>query len=213
MIQAILYDLDGVLVDACEWHYLALNKALHAIAKTVISRVEHETIFNGLPTKRKLDILIQQGRLREKDWRAVWDLKQKLTIETIEENAGPDLEKIQLHQEMRAAGVISVCVTNSIRDTAKLMLEKTGQLPFMKFNNSNEMVRQPKPHGEGYIRAMIRLGLMPDEILVVEDSEKGRQAAEGAGANLLMIPGPHDLARAVRRRLHEQNEAAIGAVA
>src|SRR4051812_42068626 len=79
LIRAILYDLDGVLVDACEWHYLALNKALQSVAGTLISRVEHETVFNGLPTKRKLDVLIQQGRVREKDWKAIWELKQQLT--------------------------------------------------------------------------------------------------------------------------------------
>ncbi len=214
MIRAILYDLDGVLVDACEWHYLALNKALKSIANVVISRVEHESIFNGLPTKRKLDILIQQGRLREKDWKAVWELKQKLTTETIEEHAQQDAEKIRLHVETRRRGIVSVCVTNSIESTATLMLERTGQLAYMQFVISNEMVRMPKPHGEGYIRAMIRLRLMPEEVLVVEDSDKGRQSAEASGAEVLMIAGPHELTRRVCDRLAPQGVArVVGAVA
>ncbi len=216
MIRAILYDLDGVLVNACEWHYLALNQALKQVAgdRAAISRVEHETVFNGLPTKRKLDILIQQGRVRDKDWKAVWDLKQALTTETIEQNAQLDLEKIQLHEETRRAGMVSVCVTNSIEATARLMLERTGQMGFMEFLISNEMVRRPKPHGEGYIRAMIRLGVMPEEVLVVEDSDKGIQAAEASGAEVLKVAGPHELAKRVRGCLELMGAAKkLGAVA
>jgi beta-phosphoglucomutase len=174
-------------------------------------------VFNGLPTKRKLDILIQQGRVRDKDWKGVWDLKQALTTETIEQNAQLDLEKIQLHEETRRAGMVSVCVTNSIEATARLMLERTGQMGFMEFLISNEMVRRPKPHAEGYIRAMIRLGVMPEEVLVVEDSDKGLQAAEASGAEVLKVAGPHELVKRVRGCLEIQErlglEKKLGAVA
>lgn len=212
MIAAILYDLDGVLVNACEWHYLALNNALKEVAgdRAVISRTEHETVFNGLPTKRKLDILIQQGRVRATDWKAIWDLKQSLTMTTIDEHAGVDPEKIELHEWTRKAGIVSACVTNSIRETARLMLERTGQLAFMDFVISNEMVRRAKPHAEGYIRAMVRLGAMPEEVLIVEDSEKGLQAAEAAGAHVLEVAGPHEVARRVAAWLKEAAEDAAG---
>jgi beta-phosphoglucomutase len=53
MIKAILYDLDGVLVDTTEWHYDALNEALMEVAGFTIERNEHLNIFNGLPTKKK----------------------------------------------------------------------------------------------------------------------------------------------------------------
>ena len=57
MIKAILYDLDGVLVDATEWHYESLNEALKEISGFEISRLEHIQTFNGLPTMKKLEIL------------------------------------------------------------------------------------------------------------------------------------------------------------
>ena len=41
MIKAILFDLDGVLVDACDWHYLALNRALDEVVGFTISREDH----------------------------------------------------------------------------------------------------------------------------------------------------------------------------
>lgn len=205
MIKAIMYDLDGVLVDACEWHYIALNKALKKISNDVISRVEHETVFNGLPTKTKLDILIKQGRVRKEDLQAIWDMKQNLTKETIEENAKIDEKKITLHVHSWKLGIKMVCVTNSITETASLMLEKTGQLSYMDFIVSNEMVRNPKPHGEGYIRAMVKLGTMPDECLIVEDSEKGLKAAASTGAFVLHVKGPDEVPVKVVEFLGDSN--------
>ena len=63
MIKALLYDLDGVLVDATEWHYESLNEALEEVAGFIIERSEHVTTFNGIPTNTKLEILEKQGRL------------------------------------------------------------------------------------------------------------------------------------------------------
>ncbi len=50
MIKCILYDLDGVLVDATEWHYESLNYALKDVAGFIIKRDEHISTFNGIPT-------------------------------------------------------------------------------------------------------------------------------------------------------------------
>ena len=56
-MQSVLFDLDGVLVDACDWHYLSLNRALEEVVGFSIDREEHTTTYNGLPTKVKLEML------------------------------------------------------------------------------------------------------------------------------------------------------------
>ncbi len=203
MIRALLMDLDGVLVDACEWHYIAFNMALKQVANDEIAVEEHYTTFNGLPTKKKIEMLIEQGRLRPEDAAQVWTLKQDLTKEAIEGNAVYDHDKIQLHKDTYVMGIRTVCVTNSITDTATLMLDKTGQLPYMHFLITNEMVTNPKPHPEGYIRAMIKLGIMPDECIIVEDSDKGLAAAKATGAHVCHVSGPADVSAKVRKMIQE----------
>lgn len=189
MIKCILYDLDGTLVDATEWHYIALNKALKTIAgnKAVISKEEHEKIFNGWPTTNKLNELLKQERIKESDIKTIWDLKQRFTKEAIIENSEIDVDKVLLHTVLKSFKMKLACVTNSILETAELMLKKTGQYPFMDLLISNDMIKIPKPHGEGYIKAMITLGCMPEECLIIEDSIKGFMAAESTGANLLKV--------------------------
>ena len=53
MIKAIIFDMDGVLIDAKEWHYEALNNALQLFGYK-ISREDHLATFDGLPTREKL---------------------------------------------------------------------------------------------------------------------------------------------------------------
>ena len=63
-IKAVLFDMDGVLIDAKDWHYEALNKALKLFG-IEINRYDHLTTFDGLPTKVKLDLLSKRFYLPE----------------------------------------------------------------------------------------------------------------------------------------------------
>ena len=96
MIKAILYDLDGVLVDATEWHYESLNIALKEIAGFIIERSEHVSTFNGIPTKKKMEILNKQNRLPSTLFQDVWNMKQEKTKEVIEKYGSLDQNKIRL---------------------------------------------------------------------------------------------------------------------
>jgi beta-phosphoglucomutase-like phosphatase (HAD superfamily) len=66
------------------------------------------------------------------------------------------------------------------------MLLLTGQLEHLEFVITNEDVNNPKPDPEGYIKAMKRLDTIPVETLIVEDSEKGFQAARKSGARVFL---------------------------
>ena len=61
-IRAVVFDMDGVLIDAREWHYEALNEALELFGFT-IDRESHLTRFDGLPTRDKLKALSQEKGL------------------------------------------------------------------------------------------------------------------------------------------------------
>ena len=191
MIKALLYDLDGVLVDATEWHYESLNNALYDIAGFIINRDEHISTFNGIPTLKKLEILNQQGRLSKDLFDQIWDKKQEKTFEVIKNAASIDANKIRLHKQ--TSHLKKVCVTNSIRKSALLMLEKTGQLPFMNFVISNEDVSLPKPSSEGYDKAIKKLNLKPDDCMIVEDSPKGFEAAYQTNAHVYEVSGYNEV--------------------
>jgi hypothetical protein len=65
-------------LHACEWHYEALNKALQEVCNYQISRQDHETIYNGLPTKKKLERLAEEGKIQPSSFMDIWTKKQTL---------------------------------------------------------------------------------------------------------------------------------------
>lgn len=190
MIKAVFFDLDGVLVNACDWHYHSLNEALRNISDTEIERDEHMSTFNGLPTKKKLQLLSDNGRIKTEDHDKIWNEKQLLTEKVIQVHAKVDIDKQNLHKLLQKRGLILCCVTNSIRKTALLMLEKTGQLNFMKTVITNEDVVNPKPNSEGYQKAIDFFNLDSREVLIIEDSDKGYEAAIGTGAHVFRVKDP-----------------------
>ena len=187
MNKAVLFDLDGVLVDACDWHYESLNRALKDLANFEISEEEHLETYNGLPTNRKLRILVEKGIINERDVKLISDLKQHYTVEVIRDFCNPDLTKIELLSGLKKDGYKLACVTNSIRETANLMLEKTGIIDLFDVILSNEDCEHNKPHPEPYIKALVLLNSLPELSTIVEDSPKGLEAARLTGASVIQV--------------------------
>jgi beta-phosphoglucomutase len=183
MINCILFDLDGVLVDACDWHYEALNTALISSGYDPISRIDHIEKFNGLPTKVKLSML----GIPESESIKINQLKQKHTIDIITNTATVMQEKVQLHKYLKSKNIKIGCVTNSIRETAELMLKTTGQYPYIDILISNEDVKHNKPSPDCYNIAIEKLNVNFDDVVCVEDSDTGIQAAKNSKAKHLMI--------------------------
>ena len=90
IIKLVIFDLDGVLVDAREIHYEALNRALARCGnKYIIPREEHLSTYDGLPTLKKLQRLTRDKGLDPADHDKVWKAKQEETVEIINQ-MGPD---------------------------------------------------------------------------------------------------------------------------
>jgi HAD superfamily hydrolase (TIGR01509 family) len=177
MIKAIFYDLDGVLVDAVKIHRHAFDHALSLVSGFRLTDDEHELTFNGLPTKKKLEMLVQDGRVDPTKVKEIEELKQKETVRFIDKFIKEDADKAALHYWARRCGIKIACVTNSIRHTAELMLERSGQRHLIDLLVTNEDVVHPKPSPEPYLRAMAMLRIGPHEGLAVEDSAKGMESA------------------------------------
>lgn len=181
LVSAVLFDLDGVLVDACDWHYEALNAALISFGKSPIGREAHETTFNGLPTRIKLGMLgISADEADE-----INRQKQKHTIDIIRSSAKIMPEKIELLSYLRDKGIKTACVTNSIRETTEAMLSATGQIDLLDLIITNEDVKRNKPYPDCYNHAITTLGMNPLDCLCVEDSSKGIEAATASIAGHL----------------------------
>ena len=182
-IDAVLFDLDGVLVDACEWHYESLNKALKDSGYDIINRESHISTYNGLPTKIKLKMLGLSNNMIE----YINLQKQKYTLEIITNTAKTMPEKVELHRYLQSKNIKIGCVTNSIKETTEHMLRSTGQFEYIDIIVTNEDVNNNKPYPDCYNFAIDKLKANPKNVLCVEDSEIGIQAAKASIAHHLFV--------------------------
>ncbi len=191
MIKLVLFDLDGVLIDAKEIHFKALNTAL---GKYAISEEEHRNFYDGRKTKEKLTLLSERKNLPIDLHDKIFDEKQRLTIELM--NELKPIEEIKLlFQELEAKNYkIGVC-TNSIRRTVLTALAKTNLIEHCSVILSNEDVQNSKPHPEIYWKAMSMMKCLPEETLIIEDSPPGLLAAERSRASYIRVDNPYDVTR------------------
>lgn len=192
MIKAVIFDMDGVLIDAKEWHYEALNRALDLFGME-ISRHDHLVTYDGLPTKKKLEMLSLERGLSAKLHHFINDMKQQYTIELVHSKCKPTFYHEYALAKLKNEGYrIAVC-SNSIRKTMELMLQSADLMRYLDFSMSNQDVLYPKPHPEIYVKAIERMGVRSEECLVVEDNENGVRAAISSGAHLFRVYGVQDV--------------------
>jgi HAD superfamily hydrolase (TIGR01509 family) len=193
MIKLIIFDLDGVLVDAREIHFESLNHALSLVgADYVITRNEHLSTYDGLSTRKKLEMLSTRKGLPTSSHDFVWQAKQEKTNEFID-NFAVDSRIRSILQTLKARGFTIACATNSIRNTAENQLVRKGLREFIDIFYTNEDVKRPKPATEMYLRCMIDANVDPKETLIIEDSFIGREAVSKSGAFLCPVVNPLDL--------------------
>ncbi|WP_208951733.1 HAD family phosphatase [Rahnella sp. ChDrAdgB13] len=198
VIQGVIFDMDGVLIDAREWHYRALNQALGLFGLT-IDRTAHEGEFDGLPTQDKLRRLTARYGLPESLHPLINELKQTYTLQEIWQHCWPDFQHQYALAQLRHHGYRVAVASNSIRASMETMLARAQLLPFLDFYLSNEDVSRGKPDPEIYHTAIRMLGLSPQACVVVEDNPHGIAAARASGAHVLAVSHPGDVSWA---RIH-----------
>ena len=209
LIKAVLFDMDGVLIDAREWHYLALNRALQLFGKE-ISREDHLANFDGLPTRKKLERLSVDRGLPTELHEFINDLKQKHTFHIVNEHCHPNFRHEYALSRLKADGYKLALCSNSIRRSVDLMMELSNLKQYFDVTLSNEDVTHSKPHPEIYQLAMKKLGMTAENCLIVEDNDNGIKAATAAGAWLLRVGSPQDVTDdAIRHAIQKSEKDAM----
>jgi HAD superfamily hydrolase (TIGR01509 family) len=185
-IKAILFDMDGVLIEAKEWHYEALNRALKLFGMP-ISRFEHLTSFDGLPTLRKLEMLTLERGLPKELHVFINEMKQKFTMEIVHARCKPMFIHEYALSNLKYKGFKLAVCSNSVRNTVETMMQRSALSVYLDFIMSNEDVCRGKPDPEMYVRSMEHFALKPTECLIIEDNENGIKAAQASGGHLLAV--------------------------
>jgi HAD superfamily hydrolase (TIGR01509 family) len=193
VVNLIIFDLDGVLVEAKNLHFQALNEALSEINPGYkIDWSEHLNKYDGLKTYQKLNLLTQEKGLPKEVHDQVWQRKQHLTLSklnTLEQNN----ELIDTFVKLYNQGYKLAVCSNSIRRTCLTVLSKLGLIEYLDLIISNEDVKNSKPHPEMYWKAISMMSCLPEETLIIEDSPYGLLAAARSKSYILRVKNPSEV--------------------
>jgi beta-phosphoglucomutase-like phosphatase (HAD superfamily)/dTDP-glucose pyrophosphorylase len=208
--KLVIFDLDGVLLDSRDLHFHALNAALmEQDTHYVITREEHLSTYDGLPTKVKMKFLTEKKGLPPTLYDQVWKDKQDATIKLLTQLQVDD-KLVHIFKSLKEHGFQIAVASNSIRNTVKITLLRLGIMDYVDYYQTNEDVKRSKPYPEMYWNCMMACNAIPDTTVIVEDSHIGRQGAIDSGAKLLPVEDAHDLTwEKVEKVVHELKDTNV----
>ncbi len=192
MLDAVLFDFDGTLVDSETLHYLCWDRILSPLG-VKYTETEFCRVYSGRPTLESAADLVRLHGL-DGSPAALAEQKNRLFVEVAQSewpvlmpHARETLEKVKIR------GLRCALVTGSTRQEALPVLAHYDLTDYFSVVVTKDDVTRPKPMPEPYLRALELLGVTAQRAVAVEDTETGLKAAHGAGIKTYVVPNAHTL--------------------
>lgn len=182
-MKLILFDLDGVLVDTVTMHYNALNVALDYQSSKYIITSEERQHYEGKKTEDKLAMLTDVKGLPAALYHDIKKMKDEV-YQSLLETIKPNDTITNICNELLSSYELGVC-SNSNGLAVQTCLKMTGLTRYFSLTLSSDDIVNPKPNSEIYLKAMQMANVDPSDVLIIEDSPQGVEAAYKSGAHVL----------------------------
>jgi beta-phosphoglucomutase len=196
LIKAVIFDLDGVIVDTAHYHYLAWKKLAGQLG--IELTIEDNERLKGVSRMDSLDIILQLGNitLSEVEKETFATRKNAWFLEYVEQMTPRDIFPgvKELILELKERG-IRVGLASSSKNAARV-LALLGISDLFDVVVDGTMIKNSKPDPEIFLLAATKLGLSVDECIVFEDAEAGVGAAVGAGMKCVGVGDVSQLGKA-----------------
>jgi len=184
MIKAVIFDMDGVIVDSEPLHEQADNGVLNEFGKSMSKEeaikyvgVSDEVVYSELKKKHKLPLSVEE--LIKK--------KFEIDVKLLKEKSEPMPHAIELVKQLSRSYKLAVA-SSSERVKIRIVLSRLKIEQYFSVLVSAEEVAESKPQPGVYLETAKRLGVNPDRCLVIEDSASGIEAAKKAGMTVIAVP-------------------------
>jgi beta-phosphoglucomutase len=188
-IQAVIWDLDGVIIDSGEEHRLSWHRLAHEEHLPFTDEQFYATF--GMRNNEIIPKL--WGPLSAEKIKEYGDRKEEYFRENIREKAAPLPGAIELLTTLRDAGFKQVLASSTPIKNIEVISEVLGLEKYLNAFVSGETVPHGKPAPDVFLKAASVLGIAPEHCVVIEDAVAGVQAAHSGGMRCIAIAGQRDL--------------------
>lgn len=186
--RAVIFDMDGLMFNT-EDVYHQVGTELMRRRGCEYTRELSDAIM-GRPPQACFETMIRWHRLDDR-WEAMATESEGLFIALLDDFLAPMPGLLRLLDALEAAGIPKAICTSSSRRLMEAVVSRFAMGPRFAFMLTAEDITHGKPHPEIYLKAAERLGLAPEQVLVLEDSQTGCRAAAAAGTIVVAVPNEY----------------------
>ena len=188
MIKAVIFDLDGVMVESEDAHIEAEKQTFLKFGLRISSEELHN--YTGTTAKVMFTDLIAKYKLMT-TFEEINRQKEKLLLKFLRQDAEPTKGVLDLVKKLKKKGVQLAIASSSPKKLVDYVLDKLAVRGFFHVVLTAENVEHSKPNPEIFLKAAEKLGVKPSQCLVVEDAKLGVAAAKQAGMKCIGYRNPH----------------------
>jgi len=181
MIEACIFDLDGVIVDTAVYHYQAWKRLANELGFD-FTEAQNERL-KGISRIRSLELILEWGGIHKTaaEQQALATRKNEWYVEMINQMTPQEIlpGAKEFLEQVRSAGLKTALGSASKNSSA--ILERTGLLPLFDAIVDGNTVTASKPDPEVFLKGAAALGIAPVHCVVFEDAIAGIEAAKAAG--------------------------------
>lgn len=177
MIKAVIFDLDGVIVESESAHIEAEQQTFLKYGVRISSDELHK--YTGTTAKLMFTELIRKYKLNA-TFEEIFRQKEAILFKLLEKDAEPTKGVITLLKKLKSKGIKLAIGSSSTKKQIKYVLSKLDIEHLFDSVIGEEDIVRSKPDPEIFLKAAAELDVNPSECLVVEDSELGVEAAKRA---------------------------------
>jgi beta-phosphoglucomutase len=206
--QAVIFDMDGVLVDSEPFH-VQNEKLMFSRLGLDISDEEHarymgtatDVMWEQIIRERKLSLDVEETTLQT--------IQQEIPYFQSLEKIDPMPGLVNLLEKLQKSGIPMAVASSSDKAIIDIILEKSGLRKYFEHAVSSGEIGKSKPEPDVFLHAAMLLGVAPENCIVFEDSRNGIKAAKAAGMVCIAYSGGnsgHQNQSQADRRISDFNE-------
>ncbi|GAB3779386.1 HAD family hydrolase [Spirosoma horti] len=183
-MKAVIFDMDGVIVDTNPHHRIAWREYYQRYGKT-LSDADFVQYVSGKHNNDILSHLFAGKALTTDESKQLAHEKEALFRELYSKDITPVIGLIPFLQSLKDANILTAVATSAPVENLDFVMDALNLRPYFDVLLNESLVNHPKPDPEIYQKAMEMLGVDPADSIIFEDSMTGIQAAKASGASVI----------------------------
>ena len=190
MIQAVIFDMDGVIIDSEPLQSQAWESIIRQYGKEPELNSAGLVHFVGFRIRENWEIIKERYEINE-EIEALEEKRSQIYLMLLRKNMAPMRGFMDLIKTLKDKGLKLAIASSSHRDHVETLLDDLGIREYIDEFVSGDMVKKGKPHPDIYLEAANRLDVEPEKCVALEDSEVGVEAAKNADMKVIAVPNKY----------------------